>query len=134
MTSTYTMSVLFLRVAFLAAGFFAVVAFLAFVVVFPAVLFLLDEAVMVLLVAMMGILAFFNGAHVTHVDNRYCTTVVKVMSRANARSPARWFTGCVLDDGGFVSCRRAHKLTCAHVHPRCFRHVLGTLLYGECGR
>lgn len=76
MTSTSTMSVLFLRVAFLAAGFFAVVAFLAFVVVFPAVLFLLDEAVVVLLVAMMGILAFFNGAHVT--DNRYCTTVVRL--------------------------------------------------------
>jgi hypothetical protein len=36
------MSVLFFRVAFLAADFFAVVAFLAFVAVFPAVLFLLD--------------------------------------------------------------------------------------------
>ena len=80
------MSVLFLRVAFLAAGFFAVVAFLAFVVVFPAVLFLLDEAVVVLLVAMMGILAFFNGAHVTHVDNRYCTTVF-VLCRAQMLAP-----------------------------------------------
>ena len=99
MTSTSTMSVLFLRVAFLAAGFFAVVAFLACVAVFPAVLFLLDEAVVVLLVAVMGILAFFNGAHVTHVDNRYCTTVVKVMSRANARATHAGLRACQMTVG-----------------------------------